>query len=355
MDFSKSLPITEAETTVRLQKMLPNLLEGFSISDIRRERRIGDRISDMTMKIRVGAAERVLVVEVKQIGEPRLIRDAISQIREIARNLPGAYPVIGAPYLTESSRQLCKEAGVGYIDLSGNVYIRFDNVLIERSTPVALRRERKSLRGLGAPKASRVIRTLLGQPKRPFQVTELAKVSGVSPAEVYKVATLLELKGLAQRNRERRLILSKPGDLLDAWASSVDFKKNRIFPTYSSERSPEAIARAIATAAETGKREYALTSFYGAFLVAPAVRFYDVACYVSGDIEWWLERLDVKEVDSGSNLQIVLPKDDGVFADAQEAQGFRVVSDIQLYADLINNPARGREAASAVRERRIKW
>ncbi len=353
MGFRKSFPANEAETAYRLQKALPSLLEGLTISEVRRERAIGNSRADMTLKVRAGKKERTLLIEIKRLGEPRLVMNAIAQVREMSRRLPNVYPVICASYLTESSRRMCREADVGYIDLAGNVYLRFDNVFIERSTPVALRQERRSLRGLGAPKTSRVIRTLLSQPKKPFQVTELAKASGVSPAEAFRVAELLELKGYAERGPERRVSVAKPGELLDAWASSLDFKKNWIFPVYSLERTPEAIARRIAAVGTRPRGKYALTMFSGAFLVAPMVRYYDVVAYVTGDIEWWFKQLDVKEVESGANLQLVIPRDDGVFMNSREVGGMRVVSDIQLYADLLSSPARGREAAVALREKQI--
>jgi len=351
MQFSKSLQITEAEVMAELAKELPRLLEGLVVSRVSQQVLVGDYRADITAKVEVGSIGRTLLIEVKRIGEPRIARDAIFQLQSMTKARPDFYPVLAAPYLTEPVRRLCRDSGIGYIDLVGNAYLRFDSVLIERTTPEALRQERRAVRGLSSPKTSRVVRTLLQDAKRPFRITGLALASGVSAAQAYKVANLLELKGFARRDSERRVVLTKPGELLQTWASALDFTKNKIVTAYSLERTPEAIMKAIARASASGQEEYALTMFAGASLVAPSSRFYDVTCYVREDLERWMKRLDLKPVESGSNIQLVIPRDDGVFRGVQERRGFRVVSNVQLYADLYGNPARGREQAETIRKK----
>ena len=353
MEYSKRLPETEAEATRRFVELLPEILGGLSITRITREQSLGGRRLDLLVEVRAGPLEKRLVVEVKRIGEPRFAREAIFQLQAHVKNVPNGYPVLASPYLTESARKMCKEGGVGYFDLAGNVYLRFDNVLVDRTTPLAIRQERKTVRSLSSPKVSQAIRALLSQPKRASGVTELAKASGVSPAQAYKVANLLELKGFARRDPRRKVVLTKPGELLEAWASSLDFKRNRTVPAFALERTPETIMKAIAKAADAGKRRYAFTMFAGASLVAPSTRFYDVTFYIADGLGWWMDRLDLKEVETGSNLQLVVPRDPGVFTDAQVIRGFSIVSNIQLYADLLTNPARGREQAEIIRRNKI--
>ena len=50
----------------------------------------------------------------------------------------------------------------------------------------------------------------------------------------------------------------------------------------------------------------------------------------------------------GGNIKLVLPYDEGVFYGSREVMGVEVVSNIQLYVDLYNYPARGEEAASKI-------
>lgn len=63
----------------------------------------------------------------------------------------------------------------------------------------------------------------------------------------------------------------------------------------------------------------------------------------------------MKPVDGGGNLVLVKPYDEGVFMDLQEFEGVRVVSNIQLYVDLYNYAARGREQAEFLRERKLGY
>ncbi len=346
---------TEAETAARLAETLPQLLEGLKLTKVRLEMQPRGPGPDISVQIEVGTTKRTLAIEVKQIGEPRIALQAIGQLQRLGGRFAGAYPVLAAPYLTESARLICKEAGVGYIDLSGNVFLRFDGVFIERTTAHALKQERRALRGLTMPRTSRVIRRCLSDPSKPFMITELAALTGVSPAQVFKVANLLEMKGYAKRDEGRRLLLIRPSELLEAWAGSLDFRKNTIVPAYSLARTPEAIMKSLAEVAAKGGKRYALTMFAGASLIAPSVRFYDVTCYVEREVEWWLKKLDLERVETGSNVQLVVPRDDSVLAESQKVGRYKVASDIQLFADLYGDPARGREAAETLRLLKLRF
>ena len=71
------------------------------------------------------------------------------------------------------------------------------------------------------------------------------------------------------------------------------------------------------------------------------------------NIEKIAKDLNFKEVSSGSNVSILEPYDDGVFYNLQIINGIKVVSNIQLYLDLINYKERGEEAANFLYEQRI--
>jgi hypothetical protein len=75
----------------------------------------------------------------------------------------------------------------------------------------------------------------------------------------------------------------------------------------------------------------------------------------SGDLSKWIPLLDLRPVESGSNVSIYIPYDEGVFYNVQEANGIKIVGNIQLYLDLYNYPARGREQAEFLRREEIKF
>jgi hypothetical protein len=354
MNPIENAPSNERETIDRLVSELPRLLEGLDIvrTEVTPRPRKG-LLPDLFVDVRLGRHARRLVVEVKTLGEPRMAAQAIARLGQSVRSVSNGYPVFAAGFVGDSARQLCKAAGVGYIDLLGNVYLRFGGVLVDRLAEGSFRAERRSLKRLFAPKATRVVRALLLDPKRPARITDLAGACSMSPAGVYWVARLLEDMGYVERDSAKRIVLAKPKELLDAWASSWSMDRNASTGYFSFERTPEALIKKVASTSKRKDLPYALTLMAGASLVAPFVRFQDVWMYVGGDEATWVEALDLKPVDGGGNIVLVRPYDQGVFTGLQVVEGVNVVSDVQLYVDLYNYPARGREQADFLRGRRL--
>ena len=88
--------------------------------------------------------------------------------------------------------------------------------------------------------------------------------------------------------------------------------------------------------------------------MAPFVRFMRFFSYIDGDIEDIAKALQLKKVETGANVTLLQPYDEGVFYRLQDINGINIVSDIQLYLDLKSYKGRGEEAAKAIFEQRIK-
>jgi hypothetical protein len=115
------------------------------------------------------------------------------------------------------------------------------------------------------------------------------------------------------------------------------------------------IENQLAEFCKTKKIQYALTLFSGANRLAPFTRYNVGTSYFSGDVEELKRDLELKEVPTGANLQILVPYDDGVYYRAQEIDSVKVVNPIQIYLDLYKYAGRGREQAEFLRERIIKF
>ena len=63
----------------------------------------------------------------------------------------------------------------------------------------------------------------------------------------------------------------------------------------------------------------------------------------------------VAEVLAGHGITVLMPPDAGVLYRAQAVDGIRVVGPVQLYLDLIHDPARGREQAEFLRSQRLRY
>jgi uncharacterized protein YccT (UPF0319 family) len=60
------------------------------------------------------------------------------------------------------------------------------------------------------------------------------------------------------------------------------------------------------------------------------------------------KELQLKPIPKEGNVRLIVPYDEGVFYQVQRIEGVQIVSNIQLYVDLYNYPARGEEASLAV-------
>ncbi|MCI4326297.1 MAG: hypothetical protein L3K16_01470 [Thermoplasmata archaeon] len=299
----------------------------------------------------MGDLRKELVIEVKSSGEPRIAEQAITQLRRLAKLRPGSYGVFAAPYISERSRELCKAEGIGYVDLAGDSFLRFASVLVDRVGKESKSKEQRGLRSILAPKATRVVRALLLAPNEPTTISKLASACQMSPAGVYLVAQLLEAKGYVAREKDRSILLEEPERLLRDWAENWSIERNKVSRYFSFGRDSRDIISSIARASKEQGIDYALTGIAGAYLVAPFVRSEEIWAYVKSGADRLVRALDLRPVSSGANVVLLEPYDQGVFQGARDLGGARVVSDVQLYVDLLKFPGRGREQAERLLEK----
>jgi hypothetical protein len=352
MSFIEKQLRTETEIINYLNDQLPGLIEGLRILDVEQYPNVDmEYRPDLIARVKVGRVTRTLVIVVRSKGEPRLAKMSIATLKGYGKTFPRDYPVFASVFVSERTRQICRKEGVGYIDLVGNIYLRFGSVLIDRVSPGSWQRERRGAKQLFAPKATRVVRHLLVHKDEHARISDLADSCDMTPGGVHWVVSLLQDKGFVERDDKKRVVLTRPGDLLDAWAEawSMDRNRRRIF--FSLERTPGSLMRSVADAALGTGTVHAFTLLAGASKVAPHVRFNDVWVYIAEEEGAWGRDLDLQPVDGGGNLVMLEPYDKGVFMDLQVVDGMRVVSNVQLYVDLYNHPGRGREQAEFLRER----
>ncbi len=306
---------------------------------------------DLVLKVNSPTGSRLLIIEVKPRGEPRLAREAAGQLVERCSQYNNAYGVFLAPYISDSAARVCAERGVGYIDLSGNCQLSFGGVFIERQGRPNKFSLKRDLGTLYSPKASRILRVLLGEPKRLWKMTEVVEAADVSLGLVAAVK-----KGLGDREwlREARagFALARPAELLAEWADNYSFRKSEATDFYTMKSASETEAK-LAVACADMKVRYALTAFSAAARLAPNVRYQRVFAYAD-DVKVVANTLGLKKVSSGANVTLLQPYDVGVYLGFCDIDEVRVVSPIQTYLDLVGLKGRGEEAATAILEEVIK-
>lgn len=309
----------------------------------------GLQAAALVVKFKMGSALHTLALEITSLGQPREIREAMTRLDEIRRELPEAYPVAVSPYISPQSATLLKRRGFGYLDLSGNCYLSFENVLIDKEGKPNARPSIRPLKSLFAPRATRVVRALLVDPQHSWRLEELAKTADVSLGHAHNVVKRLEQLSWAHRGEHQRIELIKPGDLLDGWVDAYSYRENRMEAYFSPERVTRTLVGDIARAAHGENRRYAFTLHSGAALVAPNVRLPAIHCYLDGDPEPIARALGLRPAEGDGNVYLMAPYDEGVFHAPIEKGGVPVVSLPQLYADLFHYERRGREQAAHLR------
>jgi hypothetical protein len=300
---------------------------------------------DFVVNLALNNKKQALIVELKNNGQPRMAREAVNQLIRYRDSFPNAYSVFMAPYISPQAADICLEDGVGYIDFAGNIFLSFGQVYIDqtgRPNPFKTRRDLTSLYSL---KASRVLRVLMNNPGRRWKMQDLATEAGVSLGQVANVKKLLlDREWITQQDG---FSLMEPWKLLEGWSEAYTYRKNQVQNFYSLKSIPEIEADLARVCSEKGI-EYALTGFSGAARFAPAVRYNRAMGYVFNMPEDMVSMLNLKEVESGANVMLLRPYDEGIFYGTQVVDDIRIVSPLQIYLDLKGYKGRGEEAAEVL-------
>lgn len=206
-------------------------------------------------------------------------------------------------------------------------------------------------------KAVDVDRVLLVRYPQRLNLRALAKEANVSLGQAFNVSKALIRERMAIReSNDNELKLMTPHDLLTRLATVNNFLSGNEFVEYYT--TDEDLLRVLKKFKDVENIDYALTGLAGAMKVAPYVRPSNVHVYVQseGDAKNIAERIGLVPIENNGNVKFAIPKSTGVFYGMQKVDGINVVSNVQLYIDLYNYPARGREAAEEILKLMVnKW
>jgi hypothetical protein len=329
----------------RLRELFPRATTWQESSGVR----IGAQSVDLLVKFKMGQSDHTLAIEIAPVGHPRELRAVVARLGDVRRERQDVQPIAVARYVTGQGAALLKRAGVGYLDLSGNCYLAFDNVLIEKEGKPNRRPSTRPLKALFAPRATRVARVLLAEAERPWHLEELARRAGVSLGHAHNVIKRLEALSWVERGQHHRIHLAKPADLLEGWADAYSYRANALSGYFVPERATRKLMGDLGRLAQTEGRRHAFTLHCGAALVAPNVRFPAIHCYVDGDPDRLAEGLGLRPAEGEANVYLMTPYDEGVFYAPIIKGGIPVACLPQLYVDLYHYERRGREQANHLR------
>ena len=339
-------------------KSVLNQVPAIKLRDIKWEPRASDAEVDVLMRLNISGRRHVLACEVKPDGQPRYVRLGLLQLRNYVAHLGiDATPVLIAPFLSSQAQALCREQGVSFLDLAGNVRLVFDGIYIERSVAGHSAVERRELRSLFKPKSARVLRTMLRDPAHTWRVTELAEAAGVSLGHISNVKAGLLDREWGQVS-DNGLFLSDPDVLLDAWRDAYEPPAGQrvgFYTTLHGSAFEDAVRRVLRVGLQKGQAVCA--SFSAAQWLAPYARTGTQYFYADEAGVRRLETaLSLSSPSKGENIIVTIPKDEGLFwTTVEPAPGAVCTDPIQTYLDLAAAGERGREAAEHLRRELMRW
>jgi hypothetical protein len=259
-------------------------------------------------------------------------------------------PLLITVRLSESFVAECRERGVSCLDLNGRVWIKAPGILIDRNIPnpsIRYRLAESDIRFF-SPKSTRLARALLSYPDRVWRQQDLAEITGLSQGLVSRLLNHAAREGWVE-GRRGDWKLTRIAPLLDEWARADDWLKRITLRQYSTLTADfPGLAR---TLAEKTVGDIAFTQWFAANLRFPYTQPPVVSAYrreFPSPEE--AEALNLREVNDGGKLWLLVSRDTGVFQTVRRIEGFPVVCDAQIYLDLLQVGLRGPDQAKALRE-----
>ncbi|MFC1539906.1 type IV toxin-antitoxin system AbiEi family antitoxin [Gemmatimonadota bacterium] len=276
-------------------------------------------------------------------------QERMARIRENSDHLP----LLICDYLSEPLQAFCREAGVPYLDLSGNAWIEQPGLVIHRSSRAPRFPTSSPDRTPFADKASLVLRFLFAQGEA-GGVRELARSVGLNPGYISRIVKVAEELGYVRVFQNRSIHLVAPEEVLGDWSSIYHWRKNRIRHFTLTER-----GGADSLLARLKENENAaLTMHAGANLIDDyaGYRGWHIYCRTAHEQTALEKDLALTEVESGAGDVILMQPyyRESAFYGMRFIGGVPVVSDLQLYLDLFKFPVRGRDTAERILTRRLR-
>jgi hypothetical protein len=279
---------------------------------------------------------------------------ALSQIKN-----QSDVPLVVVPYMGSAGRELCRAAGVAWIDLSGNAEIQTSSIHIRIGGEANRFKRSGRPESIFAAKSARVARVLLLDVARSWTQSELANATGLSAGYLsrllprYVEAGFLECK---QDGRMLRYKVLQPDRFLDGWFADYDFNRHRIIRGHVASRSGVDLLRELSKTLHHHEVEYAVTGLAAAWLWEPFAAFRNVTLYVSSlPSSDFLAEAGFHVGERGSNTWLVVPDDPGVLDGVTVRDGVQCVTPVQAYLDLKSQPERSQEAREELRRVHLSW
>jgi hypothetical protein len=353
----------EKALAAKLREILGGVdwLRGWQVSHVSKETDAGfDLLATIPLP---QGGKAALCVECKQELRPSVFRNVAEKDFSPAGRPKVIVRVLALPTVSQRVAELCAEHRWSWFDLAGNHRLDIPGLLhLQHTGNEPVHKHPRPAANLSTPEAGRVIRALLALENLGKRWTQremrLHCQPNVSIGLVNKVVRHLRDEAFIEGPPNGGFQLRDPLKLLFSWRDAYRFdrhERRNYFSLLQGKRLQEALAKLDSQAG--GFAAYA--AFSAAAFQAPHVRQPKTWLYVhEREISKFEALIDAKTVESGENLVVLIPEDEGVFylGDGGSIQQRRMVctNAVQTYVDLSHSGGRGEEAAEALLDQGLK-
>jgi hypothetical protein len=356
-------------TNVFLKSKESELTKDYDNSFLIRESNLTPRKSDLTIKIDFSGIQINFIAETKSMVTPKILEQIGPWLVRIKDSNPKESYILTTPYISANSQNYCINNDINFLDLSGNIFIKIPGkVMIQRLDQPNKFPFKQVLRNPFWGASSRVPRVLLQNPKRTWGVfeieEELLKESEkqkidfkLSRASISKTIKSLEEELLIRRN-QRKVLVPDPKQLLFKWAEKYKEMNRRTVTECLDIKNPFSLEFPAAISGLMGMLNdisaYAATGTAAANLLAPYtdVDKIDIKVIQSENSYFFGPLPEQKSI--GPEFDMCVAKDNGMIMYANEINGIRIASDIQIYLDCYSKGGRDLKQAEYLLEKVIE-
>ncbi len=263
--------------------------------------------------------------------------------------------ILVAPYISERTAQICENHGMGYFDYAGNCWFVGHSIyLSEKGNKNPQPKEQRSVSIFEKTSvvSSCILRELFADVTKVWKLKHLAEKVNCSIGQVSKLMNVLVKNAWVEKVSGGYRIID-PESLLLEWSKDYGKKEMTAYSCYSLDNISVIEERLKNLKKDMGIDSY-LTGLSGGVRYAPVVRYNKVHVYIAPeDIQEAINYLDMKEVNSGSNVVIFPLENDSYIKDYRVIGDSAVVSPLQIYLDCMQIKSRGEEMAEAVLRKEI--
>lgn len=306
------------------------------------------------------------------------LKPSQAAMSRMLRKAKGSTPLLLTAELTDHLHQLCRKLKLCAMDLNGRAHLRAPGLLVDRGAlPGRTYKLEVEPRNIFVGKSARIVRTLLTDRDRDWSQRDISQRTQASAGLISRVLQHLTKQGWLEKAGQYNYRLAALHGLLTAWGESDDlWSRTQTMRLAAPERSPLEVAHELRAWAKSRQVSIAFTHELASSLRHPGTLPSDAepritAAYLSrfpepATLEMMnLKPLGLEGVDSANpsgELWLHVPDDEGVFLETQPSFRFvpilhqhlnldlPLVSDAQLYLDLLKTTAPGPARAGALLE-----